>query len=131
MSKRMNQDEIGKRLTALAKKWKRKLYLNEWNIHIVIKSKDHPDGPETRATCGVDSPYLECTINIYPSFFKGSKKRQEHDIVHELCHIITDEITTIAYNLKNGVLHHGHHISDANERMTTRLGDLLYLGLQE
>src|SRR5690606_114588 len=110
------------------KEWRHKLYLNEWLISVEFSGNPHPR--EFAATIDINTKYLRALITIYPTFFDADIEVQKHCIVHELCHIITDEMNDNAYSLLNGKLHNSNQLESANERATQRIADLLFFGPQ-
>ncbi len=69
------------------------LYLRVYDIK--VKYHNYSDG-EYDATIALDIQYLRATINIFSSMVdywkKNNKKKIEKILLHELLHIIVDEI---------------------------------------
>jgi len=112
---------------ALVNKWKRKLFLNEWNIETREASHNSvdEDGSQTLADINVDIVYLNALITIYPCFYKSSKESQEQAIVHELCHIITQEAYDNMHYLLNGKLITPSAQELTIEKMTQRIANAI------
>lgn len=112
---------------SLINKWKRKLFLDEWKIE-TRESKNNcvdDDGAQTLADINVDVTYLNALITIYPCFYKSSKESQEQAIVHELCHIITQEAYDNMHYLLNGKLITPSAQELTIEKMTQRIANAI------
>lgn len=112
---------------SLINKWKRKLFLDEWKIE-ARESKNNcvdDDGAQTLADININVTYLQAIITIYPCFYKQDKQTQEHTIVHELCHIITQEAYDNMHALISGklVTHSAQEITI--EKMTQRIANAI------
>ncbi len=112
---------------ALINKWKRKLFLDEWKIE--TRESNHnsvdEDGAQTLADINIDVIYLNALITIYPCFYKHNKETQEHTIVHELCHIFTQESYDNMHALLNGKLITPSSQEITIEKMTQRIANAI------
>ena len=116
------------RAGAWLEKWRMALLLNEWFFNIVYKKQDQPETQEGNLLAEIDaSPvYLRATIKIYPQFWQRDIQTQEHALIHELCHCITQPARDIASHLQNGdAVHHGT-VTDAFETLTQRIANIAF-----
>lgn len=72
--------------------WTPRLLLHEWRLAFstVDKDQDNEDG-ETLMDCSPDPVYLMAKIRIFPAYARKDKAMRELALVHELCHLITQE----------------------------------------
>ena len=68
-------------------KWRKRMFLCEWFIDVHYATEDEPD---CSAENHVKSDYLRSEITIYPNFWEAPRDWQEHCLVHELAHILTE-----------------------------------------
>jgi len=115
-----------KEVQRLINKWRPRLFLGEWYINLEYPTEDcsHKDGYNTIADINTDTVYLNAKIRIYPAFFRKEKRVQEETIVHELCHIHTQELWDTALRLKNGYNVHEMAIQDSVEKTTQRVANI-------
>jgi len=83
------------------------------------------DFKECAASVDVDEPYQRLVITIYPSFWNHDRDNQRKFILHEMCHVLTDPMNSVIKNLQNGILETDHHRSNAVERSTSYLTEIL------
>lgn len=89
----------------------------------VVTLKEDED--EKAAEITFDEPYQTIQIRLYPIFFTKDRQFQRKAIIHELCHTITIPSKTLAFDLLNGSHVTFKHITDENERMTSKIENLL------
>lgn len=74
------------------------LYLTSWQITVLFQKED--DADNSLMSIKTDAIYMAATIFVYPKM----KEKYDHvdgatvglDVVHELCHILTDPLYKIA-----------------------------------
>jgi hypothetical protein len=119
-----------KRAVQLIEKWRPRLFLCEWQIDVCYPKNDvEASGPgECLADVTVNTVYLNALINVYPAWFRKRAAAQEHAIVHELCHLITQEVSDLMRSQHNGVVVHSHTRQEAIERLTQRMANAAFWG---
>ncbi len=112
-----------KRIGLWLAKWQKRLNLQEWDSeYIKFEEYNDPDSPQTSAMIRLQPSYFGYGLHLYPRFFQlYTPSQQERMIVHELCHILTDELCRMAKHGQDLVLIHRIDIKDATERLTQRI----------
>lgn len=89
--------ETRRKIRKLLDKWRPRMFLDGWSIDNGYH--DEPVGQsssadyETVAVTSCKWQYKHATINWYvPALARFSPERLEETVVHELCHIVTDEM---------------------------------------
>lgn len=104
-------------------KWRCELLLSEWAITSMQMMENHEDAA---ATINVDLDYLRATIRIYPCFWEHKRKEREEMVVHELCHIVSEEMYVMVHDQANGRLVTPQHANSARERLTQRITNVAF-----
>lgn len=106
----------------LVRKWAPKIFLDEWRIHVSFpKSQLKWEHGITNCDIQVCTTYLEARMRVFPSWFHAKPEERELMIVHELCHIHTQELADQVIALKDGRLVTESQYRHAHERLTQRL----------
>jgi hypothetical protein len=95
-------------------KYKAKLELEEWELHVEEGCKD----PDTYAEVFINQDYYKATINFNIKRIK-TKKKLRKTVVHELWHIILAPYTTLATQLAGK--RHTEILSTFEEMTVTRI----------
>jgi len=102
-------------------KWKKKLLLDVWSIEVVLKQGVSQVNENFCAEVNVDSVYKNAHMRVFPAFFAKTKAKQKEDILHEMVHIVLDEMGTQIWDLQQGKLITFDQRRDAIERTTQHL----------
>lgn len=105
-----------------AKAVKNALCLNEWQLAFVTfdEDKEGNEGNMGPAACmGTQPQYMEMSLEIYPRFFELAETHQFEIIVHEFCHVLTDELYKTAVAFSQGKNYHQDSLEATRERNTT------------
>jgi len=113
-----------KEIRRYVKKYRSRLYLEEWVFNTNFAVEDNNNGAWASST--PDTIYLQCEIMIYPSFWKKKRNEREEIICHELCHCITQELYEASYDLHCGKHITTKHLNDMRERLTQRLTNAVF-----
>jgi len=88
--------------------WKPKLLLHHYDISFKYQDKQKAN-VDTDAAIIVSDRYLQGTITIFPQLLKAWKEKNykdiENTIVHEICHIITDNLFMGAHKYSPEIFH--------------------------
>lgn len=77
--------------------WRLNLGLRWWQVTLRTHDERFEDNGDCNGTCRVDWEYLYATIDLYLSNLVGkSDKEIEELVVHELCHILVNEMREFA-----------------------------------
>jgi hypothetical protein len=122
-----------KEVSKLIEKWRPKLFLGEWFITVNYAREDLPRDEQgsTLAEVSADPVYMNAAILIYPEWFRRDKGDREHAIVHELCHLVTEELYGHVRALREGSLITEKHSSESLERLTQRIANIAYRPIWE
>jgi len=96
--------------------------INGFERNIVIKKEDYE---ERAAQICYEEDYQRITLTIYPKFFKETQEFQRKILLHELCHCLTLQSKVIACNLLDGELQTRENIKYENERLTSKIENIL------
>lgn len=106
-------------------------YAGEYSHIIKWESKaceGDDDSSVTYAAIRVNDIYLYFTVFIYPRMFaqweSGDLKMIAQDILHKLCHTLTEPMAKIA--LEDAKPSHNQHIRNTNERQTQRIANVMW-----
>lgn len=112
------------------KKWRHKLFLGEWHFSFEVAKEDiSGDGNgNVLAEISVNTVYMNAVIKTFPAYYRKSKEIQEHTIVHEMCHCITQDLWDAMDALINGRLITPKQQRDIIERTTQRIANLAFYG---
>lgn len=110
-------------LTTLVDKTRDALKLNEWRIEHRFMSGKYPEGADTLMSVKVDISYLRATIWVWESAYTAPLEELKHAYVHEMCHIYTEGLYSIA---RAGASPHLHDfIEEQREQLTERIARLV------
>lgn len=112
------------------RRWAPKLYLDEWRIRVTFPKNQlrHEDG-FTNCDIMVDTTYLEARVRVFPSWFNYPADERELMLIHELCHIHTQELADVARSLLDGKLQTREQFRHAHERLTQRMAYIAQRGM--
>jgi hypothetical protein len=115
---------------AIVNKWRSKLFLGEWYFSFCDAKEDITgDGNgNVIADISVNPVYMTAVIKTFPAYYRKDKDTQEHSIVHEMCHCITEESWDAMDALVNGRLVTPKQQRDIIERLTQRIANAVYYG---
>lgn len=120
-------DKDRKRVARWLNYWRRQLFLNEWTLHTEFVPSDNSHGPDfVLAEIDASPVYLEAHITIYPAFWRAPKKTQEHCIVHELVHCLTQESLDIMRKQAGGAMIPESLYMETIERLTQRVSNIAF-----
>lgn len=119
-----------KKLVKLISKWKPRLFLTEWAIHLKIAEQDLPseDGTITLAVVNADPVYLNAVVTVFPAWTKLDAESQEDAIVHELNHCLIQEVYDAAAKLFEGGVVTKDDMHERIERLTQRVTNVALMG---
>ncbi len=93
-----NQHADTQRVTRWVTKWRKRLHITDWTIHISLETKPEED-PLCVANIVPNLRYHYATIFVYPHMWDSNFKEQERSIVHELSHIALEEVNKLVNKL--------------------------------
>lgn len=79
----------------------------------------------TSASIEVDERYQTIDINLYPIFFTKNLDIQRKILLHEMCHILNTPLQSAAESLLAGKLITDDMISEASEKATSRMENII------
>jgi len=123
----LDRKEAEKEVQAFVQRWKPRLNLNEWHIETESADKDLPDPDEEGdclMDCNADPVYLQAKIRIFPAFARRARHNRERAVVHELCHLVTQEARDLANRARLGKMVTVTETTAAFERMTQRIANI-------
>ena len=77
------------------RRWRPKLYLQDWSIYLEFGASDNRSSFYA-ATTSFDTTYHRATITVLPEFFTHDQGSRERYILHELLHIALADLTHVA-----------------------------------
>lgn len=89
------------------------------------KNKEHASGGDLAASITIDDEYQRLHIRIYPCFFDNSFENQRQYILHEFCHLLTDDIYDVSFKLLTGVHHTREQTRTANEKSVSKTMNII------
>lgn len=108
-------------------KWQPLLFMNQWHIKRAWSHYPNEDNSLVAAVIDADSTYRNCIITFYPRFFDETPHDQENNLLHELCHCVTQPMKDIAHKALVQEKHvMWHQFKDADERTTTHVANALF-----
>lgn len=113
-----------KEVARLLKKWKSRMFLQEWMIEVKFAKEDKENFIAEIAPCPV---YLKASITIYPCFKKLSAEEKENAIIHELAHCHTQELFNVVERQGSGQMVPKDLAVEALERLTQRIANIAQL----
>ena len=105
----------------LAQKAIQILKLQDWEISNVYMDGDHENENCAMDIC-TQIPYLRAKINIWNRAYTLSEDELKASYVHELCHIYTENLYSIAN--ANASIHLHPFIEEQREQLTERIARL-------
>lgn len=99
------------------------LKLNEWHIEHCYMAGNFPDNPKAGMTIDIDISYLRAVINIWDPAYSIPPEEMRHAYIHELCHIYTENLYSIARANANPHLH--VFIEEQREQLTEKIARLV------
>lgn len=95
---------------------------------IIFKEEDELNDRGIKLACCIEinKRYQEITIIIFPHFFEHDLLDQRKLLLHEFCHLITENMKLIAHDLLNGKLHIAAEIHEEKEKVTSQIENLLH-----
>ena len=96
MATKVQQERVNRWIS----KWKSKLLLDRWAIVVEYVAADpeytRSDGTVAHAYAeiSVDTRYREAALKIYPVLFRKPVGHQQATLLHEIIHIITNDVKT-------------------------------------
>ncbi len=127
---------LQRRFTDWIEKWRGLLLLNGHHINVCFSATPKDANGDTRSelsgTCAADmrasSVYLSGhTMTIYPHALTITDlNEQERCVVHELCHIVTEQSKELSRHLLNDKRVVWREVIETNERMTDWIANLAW-----
>lgn len=116
------------------------LFLNEWRLFVVFDEGELTGMSElskkeytTLACIDVRQEYIEAHITIYSKLYEFYKKEKYEEVartlLHELCHIITDELYSMSVDAHTNSSM--RYLTKANEQATERISRIFYEYIKE
>lgn len=99
------------------------LCLQDWEITVKFMDGECADGQKAVMTNTIDLTYLRSTIQIWNPAYLLDDKEIAHSFIHELCHIYTEDLYSIARANVNPHLH--PFIEEKREQLTERIARLV------
>lgn len=120
-----------KEAARMVKKWKDRLFLQEWNIDIQFpdqssQNHDTPGNGDILADCHPDPIYKNVLIRIYPEWADRNKEIREESLLHELCHCLVEPAARKMFDLRNGRLIQHSDIVECVEEITQKITRVVY-----
>jgi hypothetical protein len=112
------------------KEVKRHMYLQEWTYSIVWAKEDKQTGPDmfVMAEIKTQVSYIRFDVTIYPALERKFNAGQYDDVAetltHELCHVLTEPLYVMAYDLCAPALN--DHLNVVREQQTQRTCNAVY-----
>jgi hypothetical protein len=122
-----SKEQAEEEVRAIVRDYKPRLNLQEWHIEIEGAEKDLPDPDEDGEClmdCNADPVYLQAKIRIFPAFGKRKRRTRERAVVHELCHLVTQEARDLANRARLGKMVTVTETTAVFERMTQRIANI-------
>lgn len=113
-----------KEVARLIKKWKPRMFLQEWMIEVKFAEQDKDGYIAEISPCPV---YLRASMTVYPCFKKLPPEERENAIIHELAHCHTQELFNLVERLGGGQLVPKDMATEALERLTQRVANIAQL----
>lgn len=114
-----------KEASTLASLWQQRLLLNEWRIDFHTMGRDEEtEGSQTLMDCSPDPVYMMAKVRIFPAYGTKDKDMRELALVHELCHLLTQEARDLVNRsrMENNVT--AAETTSAIERLTQRIANV-------
>lgn len=120
--------KITKKLNDLLNQFDWFFSIKNYDRELFIKEKDEErENGTLLAEISFDDEYQKIDLSIYPIFFKYKPKKQRKALLHEFIHTITIPSRDQALDLLNGKLVTKKSILEENERLTSKIENLLDL----
>lgn len=102
---------------------RRILYLNKWTIHTSYQKNNSNVGSNgcVYADIECDTKYFEAWINVYPELLNQSPSTVFSTILHELCHLVTEEQQILLNKVIKNEFINSEMVEIANEKETSTL----------
>lgn len=104
-------------------KWRKRMFLAEWFIDVSYSDESNP-GCSAENSVNID--YLRSTITIHPNFWDAPRDWQEHALVHELAHIISEPMYKLHIDSLNFKVVTPDHIETLREQLTQRIANMVF-----
>jgi len=118
------------RIIKWAKKWRKRLLLQHWTVHITFCNIQCEDA-DVRAEVDLNRTYLEICIKIFPEFWKDTLITQERTIIHELVHTIVQPLKLKAHEKRKLSFKEIDNIQKEVEYLTEYITNLLWDAYEE
>lgn len=99
------------------------LSLQDWNFEIRYMSGSFEGGENTAMSIDINIPYLGAVINIWDKAYTLPEDEVKHAFIHEMCHVYTESLYSIARANANPHLH--VFIEEQREQLTERIARLI------
>lgn len=130
--KTMKYDEKFKKfIIELVEEYRSDVFAGEYSYTIIWEDKDVDagNGEIYGASIEIEATYLRFKLTIYPNLQRDWKNKEynqlKRDIMHEMCHLLTEPLENCCHSLLKGCLETEGAIKEKNERQTQRIANSL------
>ena len=99
------------------------LFENQWYDNSILYMEENNEN--TDASMTLTEAYRETVLTIYPQFFDGTPEEQAKILLHEMVHIQTIPSKSLSLQLLEGKLITEEQVTDANEKLTCYMQQIL------
>jgi hypothetical protein len=78
-------------------RWTTELFAPEWDVSVTMKDVVDADIPHCKGAIETEPGYLRCDITYQNDLVNNT--RGQEDVVHEICHLLTEPTSKCAENL--------------------------------
>jgi hypothetical protein len=99
------------------------LKLDEWELEHSYMDGTFPDNDLAALTIDVNIPYLRASVRIWDAAYSLPEAELKHAYIHEMCHIYTENLYSIARANASPHLH--PFIEEQREQLTEKIARLV------
>lgn len=93
--------------------------LENWRLSFEYFNEKDEGG--AAATMHAQPQYFEMRLGIYPAFYEQAETHQFEIVLHEFCHVFTEELYRTAVAYSQGKNYHQDSLEATRERNTTMM----------
>lgn len=116
-------DKQKKEISGYIRKWRSRLYLEEWDFTTHYLHEDHG---EATAEVVMRTDYKQASITLNPKFWEADAQHREMILAHELCHLIVQPLVQLACDAGNGCAVSAREIDHWKEAVTQHVTNAVY-----